>query len=190
MALQQFAELYPDEEQPAVRWLPFQLNPDLPETGIPRSEYIRRKFGPAGNAKYQNIAAVGRSAGLDMAFDRITVQPNTVLAHRLVHRAGELGRQDAVVEALFRAYFIEGADLTDRAVLVDYAVQAGLERDAITAYLATDTDADLIRGADQEARQVGIEGVPFFIFNRKIGVSGAQSPDVLLQAMQQARTGA
>ena len=68
MALRQFAELHPDEEQPAVRWLPFQLNPDLPETGIPRSEYIRRKFGPAGNAKYQNIAAVGRSAGLDMAF--------------------------------------------------------------------------------------------------------------------------
>ena len=67
------------------------------------------------------------------------------------------------------------------------AAQAGLDRDAITAYLTTDTDADLIRSADLEARQVGIEGVPFFIFNRKIGVSGAQSPEVLLQAMQQAR---
>ncbi|MBY0270916.1 MAG: DsbA family oxidoreductase [Burkholderiales bacterium] len=186
-ALKQFAELYPDEEPPAVRWLPFQLNPDLPESGIPRLEYIRRKFGDRDHSRYQRVAQVGKSIGLDMQFEKITVQPNTVKAHRLLHHAGELGKQDALAEALFRAYFIEGANLTDNAVLADYAAQAGLDRDEALKYLVSGADADVIRSADIEARQAGIEGVPFFIFNRTIGLSGAQDPEVLLQAMQQAR---
>jgi predicted DsbA family dithiol-disulfide isomerase len=172
-----------------VRWLPFQLNPDLPPQGISRADYIFRKFGEKDSSRYQRVAAVGRTIGLDMQFDRIKVQPNTVKAHRLMHRAGEQGLQDAMAEALFRAYFIEGANLTDDATLAGYAEQAGLDRAETLAYLAGDTDADLIRGADEEARQVGIGGVPFFIFNRTIGVSGAQDPEVLLQAMQQAREG-
>jgi predicted DsbA family dithiol-disulfide isomerase len=170
-----------------VRWLPFQLNPDLPPEGISRADYILRKFGEKDSSRYKRVAAVGESLGLDMQFDRIKVQPNTVKAHRLMHHAGELGKQDAMAEALFRAYFVEGANLTDDATLAEYAAQAGLDRDEILAYLATDRDADLIHSADVEARQVGIGGVPFFIFNRTIGVSGAQEPDVLLQAMEQAR---
>ncbi|MBX3663072.1 MAG: DsbA family oxidoreductase [Burkholderiales bacterium] len=189
IALQQFAELHPGETPPAVRWLPFQLNPDLPPEGISRAEYILRKFGDKDSSRYQRVAAVGAALGLDMQFDRIKVQPNTVKAHRLMHHAGELGQQDAMAEALFRAYFIEGANLTDDATLAEYAAQAGLDRAEVLAYLATDRDADLIQSADVEARQVGISGVPFFIFNRTIGVSGAQEPDVLLQAMAQARQG-
>ena len=172
-----------------MRWLPFQLNPDLPAQGISRADYILRKFGEKDSSRYQRVAAVGKTLGLDMQFDRIKVQPNTVKAHRLMHRAGERGLQDAMAEALFRAYFIEGANLTDDATLAGYARQAGLDRDETLAYLASDSDADLIRGADEEARQVGISGVPFFIFNRTVGVSGAQDPEVLLQAMQQAREG-
>jgi predicted DsbA family dithiol-disulfide isomerase len=172
-----------------VRWLPFQLNPDLPATGISRADYIMRKFGERDSSRYKRVALVGKSVGLDMVFDNIKVQPNTVKVHRLIHRAGELGVQDAMAEALFRAYFVEGANLTDSAVLADYAMQAGLDRDEMRAYLDSDIDADLIRSADQEARQVGVEGVPFFIINRTIGISGAQDPEVLLQAMEQARTG-
>lgn len=172
-----------------MRWLPFQLNPDLPAQGISRADYIFRKFGEKDSSRYQRVAMVGKTLGLDMQFDRIKVQPNTVKAHRLMHRAGERGLQDAMAEALFRAYFIEGANLTDDATLAGYAGQAGLDRDETLAYLASDSDADLIRGADEEARQVGISGVPFFIFNRTVGVSGAQDPEVLLQAMQQAREG-
>lgn len=172
-----------------MRWLPFQLNPDLPESGISRADYIFRKFGERDSSRYKRVAMVGKSVGLDMAFDNITVQPNTVKVHRLIHHAGELGKQDAVAEALFRAYFVEGANLTDSAVLAGYAAQAGLDRERTMAYLDSDADADLIRSADQEARQVGIEGVPFFIINRTIGISGAQDPEVLLQAMQQARAG-
>jgi predicted DsbA family dithiol-disulfide isomerase len=169
-----------------VRWLPFQLNPDLPESGIPRLEYIQRKFGGGGHGRYQRVADVGKSVGLDMQFEKISVQPNTVKAHRLLHHAGELGKQDAVAEALFRAYFIEGANLADSAVLADYAAQAGLDRDMTLKYLDSGTDADVVSGADTEARNAGISGVPFFIFNRSIGMSGAQDPEVLLQGMQQA----
>lgn len=172
-----------------MRWLPFQLNPDLPPQGISRADYILRKFGEKDSSRYKRVAAVGESLGLDMQFEKIRVQPNTVKAHRLMHRAGELGKQDAMAEALFRAYFVEGANLTDDATLAEYAAQAGLDREEILAYLATDSDVDLIHSADVEARQVGIGGVPFFIFNRTIGVSGAQEPDVLLQAMEQARQG-
>ena len=172
-----------------MRWLPFQLNPDLPATGISRADYIMRKFGERDSSRYKRVALVGKSVGLDMVFDNIKVQPNTVKVHRLIHRAGELGVQDAMAEALFRAYFVEGANLTDSAMLADYAAQAGLDRDAMRAYLDSDIDADLIRSADQEARQVGVDGVPFFIINRTIGISGAQDPEVLLQAMEQARTG-
>lgn len=169
-----------------MRWLPFQLNPDLPESGIPRLEYIQRKFGGGGHGRYQRVADVGKTVGLDMQFEKISVQPNTVKAHRLLHHAGELGRQDAVAEALFRAYFIEGANLTDSAVLADYAAQAGLDRDMTLKYLDSGADADVVAGADTEARNAGISGVPFFIFNRSIGMSGAQDPEVLLQGMQQA----
>lgn len=170
-----------------MRWLPFQLNPGLPPEGIPRADYIFRKFGERDSSRYNRVAAVGKSVGLDMVFDRIRVQPNTVHAHRLIHHAGELGRQDAVAEALFRAYFCEGANLTDIALLADTAAQAGLDRAATESYLRSDADIELIRAADAEARQAGIEGVPFFIFNRTVGLSGAQDPEVLLQAMQQAR---
>lgn len=172
-----------------MRWLPFQLNPDLPASGIPRADYIMRKFGERDSSRYKRVALVGKSVGLDMAFDNIKVQPNTVRAHRLIHHAGELGKQDEVAEALFRAYFVEGANLTDSAVLADHAAQAGLDREQVIAYLDSDADADVIRSADQEARQVGIEGVPFFIINRMIGISGAQDPEVLLQGMEQARAG-
>lgn len=170
-----------------MRWLPFQLNPDLPESGIPRLEYIRRKFGDKDHSRYQRVANIGKTIGLDMQFEKIAVQPNTVKAHRLLHHAGELGRQDAVAEALFRAYFIEGANLTDNAVLADYAAQAGLDRGMTLKYLESGADADVIASGDTEARNAGINGVPFFIFNRSIGLSGAQDPEVLLQAMQQAR---
>lgn len=168
-----------------MRWLPFQLNPDIPEGGMSRQAYIERKFGPGGN-KYERVAAVGRQVGIDFAFDRILVQPNTVDAHRLLRYADAQSRQDEMAEALFRAYFIEGGNIADRNALADIAARAGFDRAAVAAYLASDADREQVRAADIEARSNGVEGVPFFIFNRKIGVSGAQEPETLLQAMVQA----
>lgn len=168
-----------------MRWLPFQLNPDLPEAGIPRAEYLRRKFGNP-NRSYSTVAAAGASVGIPFAFDKIKVQPNTINAHRLMHYADQKGRQDEVAEELFRAYFIEGADLTNEETLADAGARAGLDRPPLIEYLKSDADRDLIHGADIEARNAGIGGVPFFIFNRKIGISGAQEPETLLKAMMQA----
>ena len=168
-----------------MRWLPFQLNPDLPESCISRAEYLQRKFGTP-NRSYSRVAAVGAIVDIPFAFDKIQVQPNTVNAHRLMHYAGQQGREDQMAEELFRAYFIEGANLTVIDTLADIGARAGLDRDAVASYLAGDADRELIHAADVEARNAGIGGVPFFIFNRKIGVSGAQEAETLLEAMLEA----
>jgi len=168
-----------------VRWLPFQLNPDLPASGMPRREYIERKWGPGrGPEVYARVAAAGRSVGLPFAFENISVQPNTLEAHRLLHYADQQSRQDAVAEELFKAYFIEGANLADPETLAAVAERAGLDRAKVAAYLASDTDRDVVQRGDVEARSAGIGGVPFFIFNRRVGVSGAQESDTLLEAME------
>ena len=182
-----YRERAPDEEEPAVRWLPFQLNPDLPEQGIPRQVYIERKFGAGGARNYSRVAGVGRDVGIDFAFDNITVQPNTVNAHRLMRYGANHGREDETAESLFRAYFIEGANLTDPAALAAIGERAGLERKALEAYLASDLDREEVLKGDEDARRAGINGVPFFIFNRRTAVSGAQEPETLLQAMLDAR---
>jgi predicted DsbA family dithiol-disulfide isomerase len=185
MALELYRERAPDAEKPAVRWLPFQLNPDLPESGISRAEYLQRKFG-SPNRSYSHVAAAGKTVGIPFAFDRIQIQPNTVNAHRLMHYADRQGRQDEMAEELFRAYFIEGANLTDIGTLADIGARAGLDRSALANYLAGDADRERVQSADIKARNDGIQGVPYFIFNRKVGVSGAQEPETLLQAMLQA----
>jgi predicted DsbA family dithiol-disulfide isomerase len=180
-----FRERHPDEDEPAVRWLPFQLNPDLPAEGIPRKVYIERKFGPGGNT-YARVTGVGKTVGIDFAFDKITVQPNTVDAHRLMLYGAEQGREDAVAESLFAAYFLEGANLTDPAALAAVGARAGLDRAELEAWLASDQGRDVVLQWDREARQAGIDGVPFFIFNRTAGMSGAQEPETLLAAMEDA----
>ena len=182
-----YREQAPDEEPPAVRWLPFQLNPDLPEEGISRKEYVERKFGPGGARNYSRVAGVGKEVGINFAFDDITVQPNTVNAHRLMLYGAKHGREDAVAESLFRAYFQEGAVLTDKAALAAAGERAGLERAALDAYLGSDEDRDIVVQRDVEMRQAGVSGVPFFIFNRQTSVSGAHEPETLLQAMMDAR---
>lgn len=168
-----------------MRWLPFQLNPDIPVEGMSRQAYIERKFGPGGARNYSRIAGVGKEVGIDFAFDAITVQPNTLNAHRLMHYAATQGCEDAVAESLFRGYFEEGAVLTDLAELTRIGTRAGLDADKLGAYLASDEDRDRVLAMDLQARQAGIGGVPFFIFNRKVAVSGAHEPETLLSAIRQ-----
>ena len=187
-ALETWREKHPDET-PVVRWHPFQLNPQLPASGVPRKQYLEQKFGGPERAKdiYARVSAAGQRAGIDFAFDAIQVQPNTIDAHRLMHHAGERGKQDAMAEAIFRRYFLEGADLTDKETLADIAHQAGLDRQESEAYLASDADRELIEEQDRRARAIGVEGVPFFIFNQRLALSGAQPPEVIVEAMEKAR---
>lgn len=169
-----------------MRWLPFQLNPDIPADGLSRQAYIDQKFGPGAKRSYSHVAAVGRSVGIAFNFDAITVQPNTLNAHRLMIYGARNGREDETAERLFRGYFLTGAVLTDLAVLADVGERAGLERPALERYLTSNEDRGRVLQADMDARQSGISGVPFFIFNRKVAVSGAHEPETLLDAMLEA----
>jgi len=173
---------------PEVRWQPFQLNPDIPAGGLARKAYLEDKFGGPERAGqiYARVRQAGQLASIDFDFERIEVQPNTLDAHRLIHAAASLGRQDAMVETLFRAYFLEGADLSDHERLVELAARAEFSEQAARDYLASDEDVSLISNRDTQARQMGISGVPFFIFAGKLAVSGAHPAETLLSAMQQA----
>ena len=173
----------PDVE---VVWHPFQLNPDLPVAGIERSEYIARKFGSRAQDIYGRVSAVGRSVGIDFAFERIVRQPNTVGAHQLIAIAQDEGRQEDIVETLFQAYFLEGVDLTQDGNLLALAERAGLRRETARSGLEDDARRQAVAAADQQARALGVTGVPFFIFDRRLAVSGAQEPEVLVRAISEA----
>lgn len=170
-----------------VGWRPFQLNPDIPAEGKDRREHLAAKFGGDGKAKqiYQAIKDAGDSVDLDFNFEAATRQPNTVNSHRLIDRAAQAGMQDDVVERLFQAYFMDGKDIGDIRTLVEIAVSAGMDEDDTLQYLEGDDDIDRIQKEDQMARQMGIQGVPCFIINRKYAISGAQDPEVFLKAFEQ-----
>ena len=172
-------------------WRAFQLNPDLPVEGMARKDYVETKFGGPERAVqiYARVAAGGNEVGLPFQFEKIQRQPNTINAHRLIRYAGDHGKQDVVVEALFRAFFLEIRDIGDVDTLSDIAASAGLNRDAVHVYLSSEDGTGAARHEDAIARQVGITGVPFFVFGRKYAVSGAQDADVLVQAWQQANQG-
>lgn len=176
----------PEDVDVLVAWRPFQLNPDLPREGADRRQHLERKFGGKDGAKrvYDAINQAGESVGLPFAFRDIERQPNTVDSHRLIDRAGQAGKQDAVVEALFKAYFLDARDIGDLDTLVEIAADAGMDAEETRAYLASDEDIDRIQAEDEMARKMGISGVPCFILNRKYAVSGAQDPDVFLQAFE------
>lgn len=167
-----------------VRWLPFQLNPQMPKEGTSRKEYRIRKFGSWERSQELDarVIAVGQAESIHFAFDRIERTPNTLDAHRLIWLADKEGVQGAVVEALFRAYFTEGWDISNRRTLIDVAVEAGLDRDKAEAVLNGDEGMDAIKEAHEQARRVGVEGVPFFIVNGKVTLAGAQPPDAFLEA--------
>lgn len=162
-----------------VAWHPFQLNPDMPLEGMPRERYLANKFGGAQHAGriYDNITSVGASVGIPFAFERIKVTPNTRDAHRLIRHAQDTEHGDAVVEALFKAYFIEGRNIGDAATLADIGGETGLDRAEVKRYIESDTAVDETLAEDMSARRIGITAVPCFIFDKKYVVSGAQEPE-------------
>jgi predicted DsbA family dithiol-disulfide isomerase len=166
-----------------LTWHPFQLNPDFPVEGMDRRDYLREKFGDAdGKRAHTAIAEAGAAEGIDFNFKAIQRQPNTLDSHRLVRYAGEVGLQHQVVEALFNAYFIEGRDIGDQLTLFDIGAEAGLERGPLAEYFERGAGREEVEREDETARRMGIQGVPCFIFERKFMVSGAQSPELLVQA--------
>jgi predicted DsbA family dithiol-disulfide isomerase len=172
-----------------VRWHPFELNPDLPEDGVDRRHYLETKFGGPERASqiYARVREAGARAGIAFDFDAIARQPNTREAHRLIAWAQAQGDADALVERLFRAYFLEGRRIGDRDTLVELSAEAGIDAGAARAWLASDRGKSEIAHAEARARELGITGVPFFIFDGRVGLSGAHPPESIRDAIRQAR---
>jgi predicted DsbA family dithiol-disulfide isomerase len=171
----------------AVRWRPFRLDPTIPPEGIPRDEYIMGKFGSmdAIEPAHRQLVEAGRNEGIAYRFDLIARAPSTVDAHRLIRWAAGPDRQDAIVERLFAAYFIEGRDIGDRSILVALGTEVGLGED-IDRRLASGEDRDVVENEVAAAYQMGINGVPCFVLNRRLAVMGAQSPEALVEAIGEA----
>jgi predicted DsbA family dithiol-disulfide isomerase len=173
-----------EQTEVLVRWHPFLLNPNMPQAGINRRDYRTTKFGSWERSLELDaqVTAAGRTEGIPFAFDKIERTPNTIDAHRLIWLAGEKGVQDAVVEALFRAYFTEGRDISNRQTLLDVVAGAGLDRSRAVELLTGDGGLQAVRSGEKKARQIGVSGVPFFLVNEQPAFSGAREPAAFLAA--------
>ena len=166
-----------------IQWRPFLLNPDLPPDGIDRQTYLDRKFGGAARVQrvHSAVAAAGLAEGISFNFDRITRTPNTLGSHRLIRYATASGHESEMVEALYRAYFIQGRDIGDKAVLADLGAGLGLDHDAVLHYLLSETDATAVLNDNARAHRLGVNGVPCLIIDGNYALAGAQEPDILLR---------
>ncbi len=170
-----------------IEWHPFQLNPDMPREGMDRREYLQAKFGAPEDVVRVLLPMQQASTelGLPLALDKIQRQPSTLDAHRLIHWAGLEGRQSAVVNALFRANFVDGRNIGDPETLADIADSAGLDRAMIARLLDSDADVEEIRSRDADIRARGLQGVPGFILGRQYVLTGAQPVETWLDIIDQ-----
>jgi len=171
-----------------VHWRPYFLNDWIPREGISREQYLTTKFGSPERYKgiAQRVAATVAQEGLVYAIDKISNQPNTTDAHRLIRWAAGIGKAAEMEQRLMDLYFTEGADLTKKAVLVQAAADVGLDPEDARAALDSDKDVEEVTREAQSAKEAAIEGVPYFIFGGRLAVSGAQSPEYLAEAIERA----
>jgi predicted DsbA family dithiol-disulfide isomerase len=164
-----------------LAWRPFLLNPDMPRSGMARSDYVIRKFGGEDRARrlYASITEVGAAEGVEFRFDRIRRTPSSVDAHRLVRWAAAQGRSRDVADALFAAHFADGHDVGDHQVLRAIAASTGLDPVAAIHFLRSDQDVDAVHADNLRAHRLGINGVPCFVVAGRHAVAGAQEPEVI-----------
>jgi predicted DsbA family dithiol-disulfide isomerase len=182
--LEKALESLKGEVEARIEWLPFQLNPGMPAEGVARADYRRAKFGSVekGRALDARVAQEGAGEGIEFAFDRMQRTPNTVAAHRLIDLAQQQGKGNAVVDALFRAYFEEAQDIGDNAVLSTIA-----ERSGVAGWPDVQNKKE-VNEKEERVRDLGISGVPTFIFDKTSGLSGAYPPEQLAEAIREAAT--
>ena len=175
--------------QAQISWRPFQLNPTMPKEGMDRTTYLKAKFGSldAFRQMEEHLLAAGAAEHIPFAFEKVARTPNTLMAHRLLWYAGQRGRQDATVESLFQGYFTEGADIGSVPVLGQLAGRAGLDAAAVESFLHSEEGITEVKAEEAAGHRLGIRGVPYFVFNGSISISGAQPPDIFMSAFQQAK---
>ncbi|TNE33384.1 MAG: DsbA family oxidoreductase [Alphaproteobacteria bacterium] len=169
-----------------ISWHPFQLHPDMPREGADRREFTAMKFGSKDRAKaiYDNIRAAGETVDIPFQFEKIERSPNTLDSHRLIRWSWSAGCQDALVEILFRRFFIDGEDIGSRDVLIAAAAEAGMDTEIVADLLEKEADSKEVSAEDLHAREIGISGVPVFILDNKYALSGAQDPAAFLAAFE------
>lgn len=174
--------------QAEVRFLPYELNPATPEEGLDHKAHLAAKFGGTRvlDEAHARLTALGKEVGIDYRFDSIQKTPNTLNAHRILWLAEKEGKGDKAHNAFFKAYFTDGKDLGNKAVLTEVAVSAGLDRSKVEEFLAGDEGEAEVRSAEEKAHDLGVNGVPFFVFNEKFAVSGAQSIETFVKALEKA----
>ncbi|MBB94013.1 MAG: polyketide biosynthesis protein [Rhodobacteraceae bacterium] len=170
-----------------IEWHPFQLNPDMPSEGMDRRAYLETKFGGKEGAvrAYAPVVEHAEAAGLTINFDAMERTPNTMDAHRLIHWGGIEGKQQGVVDALFKAYFVDGRDIGSHDVLADIADGLGMDASVVLRLLASDADRDLIQRRDAHSREMGITSVPTFIVANSHAVPGAQPTELWVKVIHE-----
>jgi predicted DsbA family dithiol-disulfide isomerase len=168
-----------------VRWHPFQLDATLPKNGKDRQQYLSDKFGGVerANAVYEQIKSAGLEEGIDFAFDAIKLSPNTLDCHRLILWSRADNLQNEVAELLFKAYFVDGEDLTKSETLVRISDEAGMQSDLVEQLLETETDLDKILAGIEKAQESGVTGVPCFIIDGRFVLAGAEKAETISAAL-------
>lgn len=175
-----------------VSWYPYQLNPDMPESGLPLDEYLSTRFGNPANIEpaLEQLTCEGRLEEIDFRFDRISQVPNTLRAHRLMYLAESEGvDQTALAEELMKAYFERGEDIGNKEILVELGARHGLAASDAEKIIDDEAAKQLVLSREAQVRSSGIAGVPGYLLNRRLLVIGAQDTDALVNAFDRAMFG-
>lgn len=172
----------------AITWLPYELNPDMPDEGMDRTAYLDSKFGPGKRKEIElRLSEAALESGVTFNWGKVTKSVNTRMAHMLVAAASTVMRGSEMTATLFKAYFQDGRDIGDLDTLVAIAGELGFDENAARDELTNDELRETVIGLEAHAQKVGVTGVPFFIVDGKLAVSGAQTADVWAQVFEQVR---
>ncbi|TGL63490.1 DsbA family oxidoreductase [Leptospira sarikeiensis] len=178
------------EDKIKVSWKPFQLNPDLPEDGEDRESHMVKKFGSLDRVKMmtQRVSDIAKEDGLEFANILQGHQPNTFLLHALIRKARNYNKEAELAEVFFEKFFSQGKNLSDDSVLKESLTQLGIPESELDEVRNDPALRSQIHTEENEGKMLGVSGVPFYIFNEKYAVSGAQPSDLFLQVFERLRT--
>ncbi|WP_176085845.1 DsbA family oxidoreductase [Martelella sp. HB161492] len=178
-----------DEAEVVVQWRPFELDPTVPKEGVDNQAMLAEKLGSAErrDEMHAQLTEMGKAEGIEFHFERILIRPNTFDAHRLLLWAHteSITLQNDVIDRLYRANFTEGRNIGDHGVLADIAAEAGMDRELVMRLLASDSDVDMVRHEIDNANEMGVTGVPFFVFDGRFAANGAQPVEVFKDVLGQ-----
>jgi len=174
-----------------LTWRPYMLDPEVPEEGVPYNDYMKQKFGTDGpsdrfKAMRSALESQGPDVGIDFKFGEIPMRPNTLNAHRLLRWAQGQDLGDMASDALFRSFFTDLKDVGDHTILKEIAEEIGMDSELVGELLAKEDDKNAVREEIMFFRNLGVNGVPCFIYNGQFAVQGAQPVEAHIKALEEA----